>query len=186
LVEHTYSEAFCLILYRSIDGKEEEHIWNGRDGIAPAMIYARDAVTVLQRADSPLAGYVGPAYQPKIGDRMFVDRSLAKLVARKQQLVKGEWDNPEFQRIVIASLMSKLGARPSPPAVAHHLATCEYERLRLREAEIVIVDERELARLQGSQAHPAPISTLNKLRAKRNASVRSHRAKVARRIETHS
>ena len=64
MVKHTHSEAFCLILYRSSDGKQEEHVWNGRDGSAPSMIYARDGATVLQRADSPLAEYVGPDYHP--------------------------------------------------------------------------------------------------------------------------
>ena len=121
---------------------------------------------------------------------MFVDRSFAKLVALKQQLVKGEWDNPEFQRIVVASLVRKLGPRPSPLAIAHHLATCEYERYRSQEVDTVVVDEHELARLKGLRAHSASISTLNELReltnAKRNGSVRRRRAKAARRVETHS
>jgi hypothetical protein len=190
LVKHTHSEAFCLILYRSSDGKQEEHVWNARDGSAPAMIYARDGGIVLQRADSPPAEYVGPAYRPEIGDRMLVDRSFAKLVAVKQQLVHGEWDNPEFQRIVVASLVRKLGARPSPLAIAHHLATCEYERYRSQEVDTVVVDDHELARLKGLRAHSASISTLNELRdltnAKRNGSARRRRVKLPRRVETHS
>ena len=189
MVKHTYSEAFCLILYRSSD-KQEEHVWNGRDGSAPSMIYARDGATVLQRADSPLAEYLGPRYHPKIGDRMFVDRSFAKLVALKQQLVKCEWDNPEFQRIVVASLVRKLGPRPSPLAIAHHLATCEYERYRSPEIDTVVVDEHELAELKDSRAHSASISTLNELpeftTAKRKGSVRRRRAEKPRRVETHS
>ena len=190
MVKHTYSEAFCLILYRSADGKQEEQVWNGRDCSASSMIYARDGATELQRADSPLAEYLGPAYHPKIGDRMLVDRSFAKLVALKQQLVKCEWDNPEFQRIVVASLVRKLGLRPGPLAIAHHLATCEYERYRSPEVDTVVVDEHEWARLKGLRAHSASISTLNELRdfnnAKRNGSVRRRRAKLARRVETHS
>jgi hypothetical protein len=190
LIKHTHSEAFCLILYRSIDGKREEHIWNARDGIAPSMIYAYGTTIPLHRADSPLAEYVGLAYHPKLGDRMFVDRPFAKLVALKQQLVKGEWDNPEFQRIVVASLVRKLGPDPSPRAIAHHLATCEYERYRSREVDTVMVDERELARLKGLRVHSASISTLNELHdlttAKRNGSVRRRRAKTASRVETHS
>jgi hypothetical protein len=188
LVKHTYSEAFCRILYRSSDGEQEEHIWNGRDGIAPLMIYARDATTVLHREDLPLAEYLGPRYHPTIGDRIFVDCSFAKIVALKQQLVKGEWDNPEFQRIVVASLVRKLGPRPGPLAIAHHLATCEYERHRSQEVDTVVVDEHELARLKELRAQSASISMFNELReltnAKRNGSVRRRRAKAARRVET--
>jgi hypothetical protein len=190
LIKHTYFDAFCLILYRSTDGKQEEHIWNGRDGIAPSVIYARDGTTPLQRADCALAEYRGPNYRPNIGDRMFADRPFAKLVALKRQLVKDEWDNPEFQRIVVASLISKLGPCPSPLAIAHHLATCEHARYRSREVDTVVVDDHELARLNGLRAQSASISTLNELRdltnAKRNGSVRRRRAKLARRIETHS
>jgi hypothetical protein len=190
LAKHTRSEAFCLILYRSSDGKQEEHVWNGRDGGAPSMIYARDGATPLQRADSPLPEYMGPGYHPKLGTRMFVDRSFAKLVALKHQLVRGEWGNPEFQRIVVASLVRKLGPRPSPLAIAHHLTACEYERYRSREVDTVVVDEHELARLKGLRAYSASISMLNESRelsnAKRNGSVRHRRAEAARRVETHS
>jgi hypothetical protein len=190
LIKHTHSEAFCLILYRSSDGTQEEQVWNGRDSVAPSMIYARDAATPLQRADSPPAEYLGPDHRPKLGDRMFVDRSFAKLVALKQQLVKGAWDNPEFQRMVVASLVRKLGARPSPLAIAHHLATCEFARYRSQEVDTVVVDEHEWARLKESRAHSASISALYELRdltsAKRNGSVRRHRAQAARRLETHS
>jgi hypothetical protein len=154
------------------------------------MIYARDGATVLHRADSPLAEYLGPRYHPTIGDRIFVDPPFAKLVALKEQLVNSAWDNPEFQRVVVASLIRKLGPRPGPLAIAHHLATCEYERHRSREVDTVVVDEHELARLKGLRAHSASISTLNELReltnAKRIGSVRRRRAEAARRVETHS
>ena len=151
MVNHTYSDAFCLIRYRSSDGKHEEHLWNCREGKAPSMIYARDTATPLQRAESYRDEYVGPGYRPKIGDRMFVDRPFAKLVAVKQRLVDGEWDNPEFQRIVVASLVRRLGPRPSPLAIAHHLAACEHERYRSNEIDTVVVDEHELAGLKGSK-----------------------------------
>ena len=191
MVKHTHSEAFCLILYRSSDGEQEEHLWNGRDGSAPSMIYARDGATVLQRADLPLPDYVGPDYHPKLGDRMFVDRSFAQLVALKHQLVKDEWNNPEFQRIVVGSLLSSLGPRLETLAIAHHLAACEYARYRSQEVGTVVVDDHDLARLKELRAQVASISTPNELRdltnAKRNGSGRRrHRAEAARRIETHS
>jgi hypothetical protein len=154
------------------------------------MIYARDGATVLQQANVPLAEYRGPGYQPELGDRMFVDRSFARLVALKQQLVKDEWDNPEFQRIVVAGLVKTLGPRPSPLAIAHHLAACEHERYRSNEIDTVVVDEHELARLKGSKAQPASLSAINETReitnAKRSGYIRRQRAPIVRRIETRS
>ena len=108
----------------------------------------------------------------------------------KLQLVNGEWDNPEFQRIVVASLVRKLGPRPSPLAIAHHLAACEHERYRSDEIDTVVVDEHELARLKGSKAQPASSSAINEVReitnAKRNGYIRRQRAPTVRRIETRS
>jgi hypothetical protein len=118
LVQHIHSEAFCLIVYCSADGKLKEEIWNGRDGGVPSMIHGRDGAMILRREDSKVQ-YLGPNYQPASGDRMFVALGFDQLLARKLRLIKSEWSNPEFQRIVVASLVLRLGARPSPLMIAN-------------------------------------------------------------------
>jgi len=142
-----HAEAFCLITYCSADGKFEEQIWNSREGPTPCVVYARDAQTPLQHVHSQ--GGTSSASQPlRIGDRIFVDMTLVNAIAHKQRMVENEWENPEFQRIVVKSLVCKLGNNPSPLSIAQHLAQCEFEHYGPPGPELIVVDESVLERLR--------------------------------------
>jgi hypothetical protein len=146
--KHVHAEAFCLITYRSADGRLEEQIWNSRDRATPFVVYARDTETPLQYVHSWIGQY-SASQPPKIGDRIFVDMTLESVIAYKQRMIESEWENPEFQRIVVKSLVRKLGNNPSPLSIAQHLAECEVERYRSPGPELIVVDESVLEWLKG-------------------------------------
>jgi hypothetical protein len=148
--EHLHAKAFRLITYRSADRKLEEQIWNSRDSAAPLVVYARDAETPLQHADSRIGQYAA-RQEPKIGNRIFVDITLDNVIAYKRRMVESEWENPEFQRIVVKSLAGKLGDNPSPLSIAQHLAECQFKRYRWPEPELIEVDEGVLEWLMGDR-----------------------------------
>lgn len=68
---YRHAEAYCLMTYRSDDGTEEEVIWNSRDGVTPFAITLRSGKSA-RHVDWHLDRRV-PDYQPKPGERMFVD-----------------------------------------------------------------------------------------------------------------
>jgi hypothetical protein len=87
----THAEAFALMTYRADDGSEEERIWNSRDGVTPFVVTLRSgkqATHVDWRSDVP-----DPAYRPQPGERVFVDltpeRALAKATARVDAWLAG-------------------------------------------------------------------------------------------------
>lgn len=67
---YNHAEAFCLMLYRSDDGTEEEVIWNSRDGVTPFVITLRSGKQATH-VDWHLDQRV-PDFQPHPGERMFV------------------------------------------------------------------------------------------------------------------
>ena len=148
--QHLHAKAFRLITYRSADGKLEEQIWNSRHRAAPIVVYARDAETLLQHAYSRIGQYAA-RQEPKMGDRIFVDITLDNVIAYKRRMVESEWENPEFQRIVVKSLAGKLGHNPSPLSIAQHLAECQFARYRSRGPELMEVDEGVLEWLMGDR-----------------------------------
>ena len=148
--KRVHAEAFRLITYRSADGRLEELIWNSRDGATPSVVYARDAETPLQRAHSRIGQY-SASQQPRIGDRIFVNMTLENVIAYKWRMVESDWANPEFQRIVVESLVRKLGNSPSPLSIAQHLAECQFERYRSPGTELIVVNESVLEWLKGDQ-----------------------------------
>lgn len=67
-----HAEAFCLMTYKCDSCKEEEELWNSRDGVTPFIIGCRqcggESSHINFRADKFL-----PKYTPFIGQRIFVD-----------------------------------------------------------------------------------------------------------------
>jgi hypothetical protein len=102
------TDALCRITYSSAKGKLERQIRNGRNRAAPLVVYAPDAETPLLHVNS-VVGQFSPSPQLSAAERIFVDTTLENMIARKRRMVESEWKNPEFQRIVVQSLVRKLG-----------------------------------------------------------------------------
>jgi len=151
-----HTDGLCLITYRSAEGVIEEQIWSGRGRAAPSMVYARDTETPLLRVNAEVTES-SASHQPSIGDRIFVDTTLDRMIARKRRMVESEWKNPEFQRIVVQSLVGKLGNNPSPLLIAQHLAEWEFERYQSPGTELIIVSESVLERLRRERLQSPPI-----------------------------
>jgi hypothetical protein len=149
--KQVHAKAYCLVKYRSTDGMLEEQIWNSRGSAAPFVVYARNAKRPLLRAHS-WTGRSSASRQPRIGDRIFVDTTLADVTAYKRRMVESEWGNPEFQRIIVKSLVRKLGDNPSPLSIAQHLAKCHFQRYPPPGPELIVVGESVLEWLKGESA----------------------------------
>lgn len=119
MVTYQHAEAFMLMTYRSDDGTEEELIWNSRDGVTPFVITLRSgkqATHVDWHNDRRL-----PDYQPRPGERIFVD--LTEEAARRYARANAErfWDDeaypardhypsiPEFAELLAADYLRHPG-----------------------------------------------------------------------------
>ncbi len=81
-----HAGAFCLITYRSADGRLEERIWNSRDGIKPFMVYARDGETPLQHAHSRIDQYSASQQSPRDFGQSACSRMKPRQAARRYGL----------------------------------------------------------------------------------------------------
>jgi hypothetical protein len=155
LAKHIRADALRLITSRNAEVKFKNQIWNGRDRAAPFAVYARNAETRLLNVDS--ADQSLTSQPPSTGDRIFADTTLEKMIARKRRMVESEWKNPEFQRIVVQSLVRKLGDNPSPLLIAQHLAECEFERYQPPGTKLIIVSDSAPERLRRERLRSLPI-----------------------------
>lgn len=146
----------CPVTYRRAEGTLEEQISNGRNRAAPFVVRARDAETTLLRVNSEVSES-SARQQPNVGERIFAAATLKTIIARKRRMVESEWNNPEFQRIVVQSLVRKLGDNPSPLLIAQHLAECEFERYRSSVRKVIIVSDSVVEQLRRGQAQSPPI-----------------------------
>lgn len=83
-MSYVHKEAFCLMTYRADDGsKEEEVIWNSRDGVTPFVITLRSGKEA-RHVDWHLDRCV-PDHMPPLGSRIFVDLTAprARELARR-------------------------------------------------------------------------------------------------------
>jgi hypothetical protein len=151
-----HTDAPSLITYRSAEGKLEEQIWNGRNRAAPFVVDARDAETPLPSVNSEVSES-SASQQPNAGDRIFADATMESMIARKRRMVESEWKNPEFQRIVVKSLVRKLGDNPSPLLIAQHLAECEFERHRSPGIRLIMVSDSVPERLRRERLQSPPV-----------------------------
>ena len=146
----------CPVTYRRAEGTLEVQISNGRNRAAPFVVHARDAETTLLRVNSEVSES-SARQQPNVGERIFAAATLKTIIARKRRMVESEWNNPEFQRIVVQSLVRKLGDNPSPLLIAQHLAECEFERYRSSVRKVIIVSDSVVEQLRRGQAQSPPI-----------------------------
>lgn len=84
-------DAYVVLLYRSIDGAEEEEVWNSRDGVTPYTITLRSGRPAVHV--NWTQGVPRPSYAPPPGSRVFVD--LTEDIARENAtaFVKRIWDD---------------------------------------------------------------------------------------------
>jgi hypothetical protein len=78
---YQHREAFCLMLYRSEDGLEEELIWNSRDGVTPFAVSSRDGERMLNHVDWHKDRRI-PDFAPPPGSRYFA--SITEEEARQR------------------------------------------------------------------------------------------------------
>jgi hypothetical protein len=152
--KHIHTDALRLIMSRNAEAKFKKQTWNRRDRAAPFSVYARNTETPLLTVGS--VGQSSTSQQPSIDDRIFADTTLEKMIARKRRMVESEWKNPEFQRIVVQSLVHKLGDNPSPLLIAQHLAECEFERYRPPGTKLIVVSDSVPERLRRARLRSLP------------------------------
>jgi hypothetical protein len=92
--KYNHVEAFCLMKYQTLDGRETEILWNSRDGVTPFCIVSKSGKEMRHvdwRSDKQVVDY-----QPKPGERIFKDMSpeRAREIAAKR--VERWWDDPEY------------------------------------------------------------------------------------------
>lgn len=99
--KYQHREAFCLMLYRSDDGLDEETLWNSRDGVTPFMITTPNGKPMAHiewNRDICI-----PDFVPTPGMRIFVDATLDLVTPELKKYVErifsehagGYWDTPE-------------------------------------------------------------------------------------------
>jgi hypothetical protein len=91
---YDYTEAYCLMKYRTKDGTEEEFLWNSRDGVTPFGIMSRSGKELFHvewRSDKCVPNHV-----PKIGDRIFVDLTKERAEECARINVDRMWDAPNY------------------------------------------------------------------------------------------
>lgn len=99
-----HCEAFCLMLYRTDDGSEEEWIWNSRDGVTPYSVLTRDKKKEMRHVEFHRDRCV-PDHVPQPGDRIFVDMTLEKARAIARERVAHHWNAGRYP-------MSQMWATP--------------------------------------------------------------------------
>ena len=89
-----HPEAFCHMRYATDDGSHGETIWNSRDGVTPFMIHSKDG-REMHHVDWPL-DCREIHYQPKPGERIFVDCTRELVLHLAEQRVEDYWENPDY------------------------------------------------------------------------------------------
>ncbi len=92
--KYNHVEAFCLMKYATKDGAETEIVWNSRDGVTPYIIPSKSGAEMSHvdwRNDTRTLDY-----QPKPGDRIFVDLGAERAKKLATERVERYWDHPEY------------------------------------------------------------------------------------------
>ena len=111
---YNHSEAFCLMKYRSDDGTEEEIIWNSRDGVTPFVLSLRSGKTA-QHVDWHEDRCV-PDYQPKPGERIFIDLTSEKAEEYAKRNVK-RWRRQGAQGVPSVREMARSYMKDGAPDI---------------------------------------------------------------------
>lgn len=91
---HDHAEAFCLMQYKDEVTGEVEIIWNSRDGVTPFAIQSpagNEARHVNWDADQ-----YAPDHVPRIGERIFMDRTEEDARRLAEKKVEAGWDRAEL------------------------------------------------------------------------------------------
>ena len=115
-----HAEAFALMVYTDQTTGEEELLWNSRDGITPFCITSRagnEARHTHWRRDEP-----APLHVPAVGDRVFVDLTLARAREHRRAWVEKHWarwpqlaEDFETQEAAVAQLAELDMREPGSP-----------------------------------------------------------------------
>lgn len=91
-MKHEHAEAFMVMTYQSDDKRDDERIWNSRDGVTPFVIILRNgkqARHVMWEMDS-----YEPEHKPEIGDRIFVDMTEERAKVLALEIADRDWESP--------------------------------------------------------------------------------------------
>jgi hypothetical protein len=99
---HAQGEAYMLMTYRCVGNPAmaapscgaSEVVWNSRDGVTPFVISCRQCGSHAQHIDWDADAYA-PHHVPEIGDRIFVDLTYERALARRRDYVHRWWDDPD-------------------------------------------------------------------------------------------
>jgi hypothetical protein len=145
--KHQHQEAFALMKYRADDRHLEEILWNSRDGVTPFTLSMRDGSSgthVDWRNDE-----YAPDHQPQIGDRIFVDLTVARAHEIATRQAQAIWDKPAR-----ADLSYSVKEQfESPEAFAAMLLEGLLQEIERGAPDVVEVTE-EMAQLRGWVQRP--------------------------------
>lgn len=88
--QYEHMEAFCLFKYRDELGNEEV-IWNSRDGVIPFAVPSRVNPLISAYNRDWAWTNQAPFYIPKVGERVFVNLTPERTLARVSALVRENW-----------------------------------------------------------------------------------------------
>lgn len=83
------------MLYRSMDGKEEEVLWNSRDGVTPFIILSKKGTPLCHvnwNQDKKRKNH-----KLKKGDRYFADLTKERALVLASSVVNNFWSHPPFR-----------------------------------------------------------------------------------------
>jgi hypothetical protein len=96
--KNQHREAFALMNYLCEKGCSEQ-LWNSRDGVTPFVIHcATHPGSTMQHVNWSHDKYQ-PDWIPKIGDRVFVDCTLERLLEHERKKVARFWDEPSLEYV---------------------------------------------------------------------------------------
>lgn len=87
---YTHAEAFHLMTYQSTTTTQSEVIWNARDGVTPFCITMKDGSEGVHKHWNQ--DKFDPQHVPQLGDRIFVNLTLAAAKEYRTTYVNKWWD----------------------------------------------------------------------------------------------
>lgn len=139
---HQHKEAFALMKYRADDHHLEEVLWNSRDGVTPFVLSMKDGspgTHIDWRSDQ-----YAPDHMPQVGDRIFIDLTVARAHEIAVEQAQVTWDKPT--RVDLS--YSVKDAFESPEAFAAMLLEGLLQEVERGAPDVVEVTE-EMAQLRG-------------------------------------
>lgn len=91
-----HAEAFCLMHYRCAICGYTEIIWNSRDGVTPFCLKCPRCGQLRETHENWAKDIRFPGWQPRPGQRVFIDLTRDKWIEHKKVFIERMWDNAQY------------------------------------------------------------------------------------------